>query len=255
MSHVPLLGLKLFLGNTILDTAWRDSLKLAVVLLPSAVALTFMSSFLLQTLALVSYLFGKNLKGTTVSNTLSGLRAIHIAEGCPAPVLRTSLINMVLKGRGNWDQEVARNLPKRIPVTIDLLKLLRRKLQLAEHILPFQKALIWSVATLCFWGGLRVDEMLSKTARTIDPLNTLLLDDLSVFTKKIGGNDVRIIKVLLKSTKESRAEFRGVKIEIFETKTKICPVAALLWYKNLLGKPMLGSTLNSSFKPTLNMGR
>lgn len=84
-------------------------------------------------------------------------------------------------------------------------------------------------------------EALSRTARTIDPLNTLLHDDLTVFNKKIGGNNVRIINILLKSTKESRADFRGVKIEVFETKTELCPVAALLWYRKLLGKTRGGS--------------
>ena len=157
-----------------------------------------------QTLALISYLFGKNLKSSTVANILSGIRAIHLAEGCPVPVLRTSLTNMVLRGRENWDEETARGLPKRLPVTIDVMRLLRRKLQRDTTFTPLHKALVWSVATLCFWGGLRIGEALSKTARTVDPLNTLLKKDLVILNKKMDGKNVKIIKILLKSTKESR---------------------------------------------------
>jgi len=66
--------------------------------------------------------------------------------------------------------------------------------------------------------------MLTKNARCIDSLNTLLKKDIWLHTKRVGNTKVEVISLRLKSTKESRAQTRGVVIEIYGNKSPFCAV-------------------------------
>ena len=59
-----------------------------------------------------------------------------------------------------------------------------------------------------------VGELLSKTARTFDPLNVLLKRDIWVSKPTLNGGTMRILNVRLKSTKESQASTRGIVVEV-----------------------------------------
>ena len=59
-----------------------------------------------------------------------------------------------------------------------------------------------------------VGELLSKTARTFDPLNVLLRRDIWITQQKVGVQMMRILNVRLKSSKESQASTRGIVVEV-----------------------------------------
>ena len=85
----------------------------------------------------------------------------------------------VLKGKANYDEEQKRLDPSkhRLPVTLDILRLLKLTLSMSE-LSEKKMSLIIAVSLICFNGCLRVGEVLAKESRRIDPLNTLL--------KKVG---------------------------------------------------------------------
>ena len=80
-----------------------------------------------------------------------------------------------------------------------------------------------------------VGELLSKTARTFDPLNVLLRRDIWVSKQSMGGKQISILNVRLKSSKESLSTTRGIVVEVFENSSMFCPVKAYLQYQNLCG--------------------
>ena len=55
---------------------------------------------------------------------------------------------------------------------------------------------------------------MSSTARTFDPENVLLRRDISVSEKIVEGRRVRLVRLRLKSTKESRFYCRGTILEV-----------------------------------------
>ena len=57
---------------------------------------------------------------------------------------------------------------------------------------------------------------MSKSSRTIDPLNDLLKQDIWLAVKLIENKRVELLNVRLKSSKESRVAFRGCVVEVFE---------------------------------------
>ena len=59
-----------------------------------------------------------------------------------------------------------------------------------------------------------VGELLSKTARTFDPLNVLLRRDIWISKQTVAGKVTRILNVRLKSSKESLCSTRGIVVEV-----------------------------------------
>ena len=76
---------------------------------------------------------------------------------------------------------------------IEELNLLYRRI---ESRISSVKALIlgitWAILTFC-----RIGELLSKTARTIDPLNCLLRKDIFVTKIRMEGRSVEILNISL----------------------------------------------------------
>ena len=84
-----------------------------------------------QTLHFIAYLiFTREVKATTVSCQLSGVRMAHIELGFDNPNLRTPLVNLLLKGTEHWDsiQKRLSGARSRTPVTIEMMKVIKRKL-------------------------------------------------------------------------------------------------------------------------------
>lgn len=67
-------------------------------------------------------------------------------------------------------------------------------------------------------------------------MNTLLKSDVWVSVKRIDGKPISILNVRLKSPKESRVACRMIVVEVFENKTKLCPVVAYLEYRAMVGR-------------------
>ena len=145
-----------------------------------------------QIMTLIGFLFDRRLQGKSVSKVLSALRTLHMVEGVPVPCLRNELVSAVLRGKANFDEEEQRSAVKRQPVTLKVMHLLEVTLKLDKTLSEGHKKLIWAVACVAFNGCFRCGELLSCTARTIDPLNCLLRKDIYISKCRIEGKSVEI---------------------------------------------------------------
>ena len=177
-------------------------------------------------LLFVTYLVhDKNLKANSVEVYISALRQIHLAKGYVIKELRPDLVKAILSGKKNMDVLQRKSCDIRLPVTINMLKLLKLELNNVEGQKGFRK-LIWAVSTICFFGALRIHEILSRQVSNFDPINTLLGQDLKIRTIRMGNEKVRVIQIKIKSPKESRCVKDKI-IDIYENGGKLCPVRAL----------------------------
>ena len=187
-------------------------------------------------LTFISFLLKSGLKSSSVQKTLSAVRTLHMTQGHPVPVLRPPIVNNILRGRSHFDEEKDRFKSKRLPVTINVLRLILVRLKLSQFSTHHQ-LLVRSVALLAFFGCFRVGELLGREATKVDPLNDLLKKDVWVTRKLIKGRLTKILHVRLKSSKESRDTFRGVVVEVFEHfGADLCPVVAWEKYRDFVGR-------------------
>ena len=213
-----------------------------------------------KTLCFVGYLLHtRKVKAKTVNCQLSGVRMAHIEEGLDCPSLRPPIVALLLRGKEHWENAINKleERKTRAPVTIAMMKLIKR--ELCKSDLPNDsKRMIWAISCLNWAGSLRNHESLAKLRNTFDEQTTLLGQDVTFHTVKIEGKQTKMIKLKLKSTKESRIG-AGTTLEIFENQTFMCPVAAMLKYINTkkngitfletqLGRIILENVLTMIFK-------
>ena len=168
----------------------------------------------------------REVKASTAESYLSALRQIHLIKGLVVPALRPDIVKTILTGAKHVDtiRDRLQNKPKRIPVTVDMLKMI--KLELGEMKIPrSQKRLFWAVCTLNFFGGFRVHETLSRAEGYFDPCFTLLRRDIRIKEIKVGKETEKIIQVRIKSPKEDRTG-KEILVDVYESGGILCPVRA-----------------------------
>ena len=184
-----------------------------------------------QVLVFIAWLIKRGLEGTTINSYVSGLRTIHLTKGIDNPALRPAIVSAIIDGRSHIDTIRNRLVkkPKRLPVTLAVLKLLRATLNKWSES-DSMKLLVWTVSLICFFGGFRIHEILTKTQTVFDPAFSLLGKDIKIgrFKTKTGFQEVLQIKI--KSPKEDRVG-RETIIDVYETKGQFCPVK---YYKKWL---------------------
>ena len=145
-----------------------------------------------------------------------------------------------------------------------MLKLLKAKINTWKE-QDQMRLLVWSVCLICFFGGFRIHEILSRRQGSYDPAFTLLGQDIKVVKVKVGGATMEVLQVLIKSPKEDRIG-KDIIIDIYETKTGFCPVKYFKrWLANSppisnrkpaflkpCGNPLTGSEFNKIFKQLLS---
>ena len=184
----------------------------------------------------VTYLLQKEtLKATTINSLLSALRCWHQEEGHYLSELRPEVIKTLLLGRGNLDAEIAREEGQRQPVYLEHLEVLKCLLELDETKPESEKALIWSVSTLAFWGSFRICELLPSRSNSVDPRYDLLYKDIRLVKRRVKGKKRKIILVDLKSPKESRSNGYNITVEVFDNNGEYCPVKAFEHYVDTYG--------------------
>ena len=142
-----------------------------------------------KTLTFVSYLlFDRKVKAKTCDKYLSGVRMYHLSKGHDVPVLRPAIISLILRGKEHWDdiENKMSNKKQRIPVTISVMKLLKRRLRKIDWT-NSKKMLVWAVCCLAWNGSFRIHEILSKSKLEYDPLCTLLNKDVKQKSYDIKG--------------------------------------------------------------------
>ena len=117
-----------------------------------------------KTLHYLNYLLiDCTVKSNTCEKYLSGVRMYHLTQGFDAPALRPAIVNLLLKGRENFEQiqEKLNKREKRIPVSVTVMKLLKRRIRKIQWSEP-KKRLVWAVCCVCWNGSFRIHEVLSK---------------------------------------------------------------------------------------------
>ena len=181
------------------------------------------------------FLSDTKLKSVSVENMLSALRMLHLTMGHYSPVLRPEIVKNMLRGRANEDALMSRCGKQRLPVTLDVLEMIRLTLKLDKKKCEKEKSLIWAVSTIAFTGGFRIGELLSKRARTIDPSYDLLKRDVKRVNRVVGGQQKSMLLVTLKCPKEAKNNKVPIVVEIFGNQTKYCPTMAWDNYVKLVG--------------------
>jgi hypothetical protein len=199
----------------------------------------------------------RGLKCATINSYLAGIRQLHIITGLAAPVLRSDLVKLVLKGISNVDGIAKRkkDWQGRLPMTINSMLLFKTLIK-NSHYLECDKALLWAVSTLAFAEAFRIHEILAKAKSTFDPNFTFLTKDLTL-TSKAGQE---ILHVRLKCPKESKTAAPTI-VDVYQNSGKICPVRAVKKWLSLKhrqrglplfrfdnGTPLTGSKLNRIMK-------
>ena len=179
-----------------------------------------------QVLKFVDWLINtRGAKHGTVCSYLSGIRQLHLTAGHENINIRSELVNLVLAGHRNKEtlEEKSSRKPSRLPVTVTVMKLLKAELRKSCMEVE-EKLLIWAVSCIAFNGGFRIHELLSREENRFDEKTTLLDKDIKLVTDEEEKRQVLLI--WLKWPKEDRLG-KGTEVEVYETKSEICPVRAL----------------------------
>ena len=189
-----------------------------------------------KTLTFVAWLLDvRKVKAITIEKYLSGLRMVHMAQGSDLPCLREPIVKLILTGRKNWDniKEKLEGKKKRDPVTVDMMKFLKKKLVTIDWP-PQKKILFHAVTTLAWHGSFCIHELLSRESKHFDPTVTLLWGDIQLDTIAPGGKNTGVMNIFLKSPKSDRIG-AGQRVDVFESGNFMCPFKAFNKYKATIG--------------------
>lgn len=209
-------------------------------------------------LIFIAWMIARNLSASTMESYMAGVRQTHLANGVCLPILRTPIVKQILEGKKHEDA-MARKLgvkPIRLPVTPDVLKLLKYEIK-TSSLAPETKLLLWTVATMAFAGAFRIHELLARVEGTFDPSFTLLSKDVVMRSLNINKEKVQILQVRLKSEKKDRIGADTI-VDVYHSGGPLCPVGAYTkwcklrknWGNHLPafmddeGKPLTGAKFN-----------
>ena len=161
----------------------------------------------------------------TLKVYLSGIRLAHIERGLPDPTKSPSL-HLVCRGIHRQQGDHYRT---RLPITINLLRLLKQQLQICCHYTALEQHMLWALFTLAFYGFFRASELLSN----------LSWSDVVLSSNRIS--------ITLHQSKTDPFR-RGQTIHIFESGSSTCPVRAMACYLNLVNN-------NKVNEPVFSAGR
>ena len=206
-----------------------------------------------ETLNYVGFLLEiRKCSSKTIGCYLSGIRMFHLVNGFDPASLRPNIVNLVLRGREHFEEAKAtlERKPKRVAVTVQVLKLLLRRIRESD-MTGEMKTRLWLICCLMWNGSLRVSEVLAKQEREFDPLTTLCEGDVECVKIEVGrGKSKEILRYHVKSPKERRIG-NGVKLELFENGSFCCPVRAWkVWRAKVVlqkGKPIFMDTEQKCF--------
>ena len=178
------------------------------------------------TLAFAAWVLSTGVTASTVETYLSGIRMAHLTLGMDPPQLRTPLVSAVIQGRKNRDNMAKRSgqPPARLPITPDLLKLMKLDLAKSSMKNP-DKKMIWAAAAIAFAGGLRGGEFLCKEKSSFDPTTMLREKDMALDSFIIKGEKTEILKIKLKAEKQNKSASVTI-VDIYPSDSSICPVRA-----------------------------
>ena len=151
---------------------------------------------------------------------LSGLRQYHIEHGFRDPLVDMHLLDYLCKGIRRHQGDTPLRRP---PITLTLLKNLRRQIRGSSTIKKPDKHMYWAAMTLAFYGFLRANEFCSPTAHKFSKTRILCRGDIMIV------KDLAHMSVRVKASKTD--QFRcSTTIQVAATHTSTCPVQAMGHY-------------------------
>ena len=158
----------------------------------------------------VGWAMDEDLQSSTISQYVSNVRALHrdlnlVMTGDCWPFLQN-----ILKGHDN----LRKTNPSRIPMTPDLMFALKMKLS-KSNLGTAERRLIWTICTCLFVGNFRVGEILAPTKTRFCPDTTLLGRDVKLVKCNVKGQEVEMLKFMVKKPKESKGT-HDVEVEMFD---------------------------------------
>ena len=127
-----------------------------------------------------AYLAGKNVTSATIKSYLSGLRYISLSRGAAHHTKLPELGAQIVAGSTNMkkDAHAEASKPKRRPITLEMLVLLRHAIATNETWNDVEKCLRWSCMLLGYWGSFRMGELLETEKSKFHPGSSLLPSDI-----------------------------------------------------------------------------
>ena len=104
------------------------------------------------------------------------------------------MVNLILKGREHWEsiQETFENKPRRVPVTISVMKYLKRVLTVT-NLTDEKKICLWLICCILWNGSLRIHELLSRNKDSFNPITTLCCEDIEFVRFYDGGVQIFLL--------------------------------------------------------------
>ena len=158
---------------------------------------------------------------------LSGLRfaQIHLGWGNPFAGEAMPQLEYVLSGIKRVQARQAPPPLKRLPITIEILRLLKAAWLLSDSQPSAHRVMLWAASCTGFFGFLRAGEFTTPSDSSYDPEVHLSLADLALDSH----TNPTIISLKIKQSKTD--PFRiGVNVFLGATQSDVCPVQAMIQY-------------------------
>ena len=178
-------------------------------------------------IAFVAFLFKEGLSASSIKLYLAAIRHCQIALGMGDPHI-ASMPKLEYITKGVRRITSARERRPRLPITPSVM----RKLKDAWEHLPCWEdaAMLWAASCLCFFGFLRMGEVVVPSDTAYDSTVHLNWEDVRVNSR----SQPQWLEVRIKASKTD--PFRqGVSIYVGATGRWLCPVASMLAYMVLRG--------------------
>ena len=159
----------------------------------------------------------RSVKYSTLKVYLSALRLLHIESSYPDPT-KDSLLEYVIKGIKRSQSTASR---PRLPITLNLLRDLKRALHNSHTITMHDKRMLWAAFCTAFYGFLRASELCTSSAHSFDKARSLCHADVSLAPS--------FAQLLIKASKTDPFR-RSCTVTVGATHTSTCPVSALSKY-------------------------
>lgn len=180
-----------------------------------------------QLVFFTAYLAKRGVTSTTIKSYLSAVRYISLSRGASRhtklPELGAQLVAGVCNMRKDAMAEASR--PKRRPITLHMLVLLKHAIAGNQAWSDMEKCLRWSCMLTAFWGSFRMSELIESEKKKFNSATSLLPSDIKFHDESIA--------IWVRSPKVWR--HGGDVVEVWEVKENesLDPVLALKQYLKL----------------------
>ena len=123
----------------------------------------------------VAHLAGQ-VRFKTIKLYMAGICFAHTENSLPDPFQEAPLLHLLLHG---IKRTVGLVLRQCLPITMTLLRQIKKELAYAHDFLPSDKLMLWLAFTLAFYGFLRSSEFTSPSSSQFNPLVHLCYIDVS----------------------------------------------------------------------------